>query len=372
MFLRDNAEAGKMALKQIQTTNTPSVRPIPQPNILKKPKVATSQSTTTGLPRVITLTADQLLALAAKLQAKGSNKPVIITLPKTVGLQGKSPGTNRCTKPTIAPAIIKKPVQPLLSSLSEFLAGKSIANPEKACPNPIKQVQPLLSMPNLTDDAFSEPAAVSRNDPTVLQLPSNPPEAIVPEAMALSFDQIVHAAAIEETIETSLETSASMEIASHADDLLLETDDCLSSRAELVELDKKAYFLKSGLLKGSARTTPMTLLWKRKRKHPSFDDEPLDTEVTASVAMTPVEADCQPDVLRHQPTLNNAAVPHDDDMFINDESGSGHGHNPPVWLSIMDDNQYSADNDDDLLDPTKLAAQLASIRQAASQYSFSS
>jgi hypothetical protein len=31
-----------------------------------------------------------------------------------------------------------------------------------------------------------------------------------------------------------------------------------------------------------------------------------------------------------------------------------------------------ADNDDDLLDPSRLAAQLASIRQAASQYSFSS
>ncbi len=45
-----------------------------------------------------------------------------------------------------------------------------------------------------------------------------------------------------------------------------------------------------------------------------------------------------------------------------------------VWLSIMEEDGHLTDqvDDDDLLDPTRLAAQLASIRQAASRFSFSS
>jgi hypothetical protein len=128
----------------------------------------------------------------------------------------------------------------------------------------------------------------------------------------------------------------------------------------------------------------MTILCERKRRKSVTLEEveeefPSEAVMVASIHSKSIHSQVQ-QPHQHQPTLNNAAPPldADDDMFINDESESCHGNNnPPVWLSIMEEENSrfsagAADNDDDLLDPSRLAAQLASIRQAASQYSFSS
>jgi len=110
--------------------------------------------------------------------------------------------------------------------------------------------------------------------------------------------------------------------------------------------DSKDHFFKSGLLKGSARTTPMTLLCRRVK--------------AASKSTLPSTSTVNDDSF----SLDNCP-----DLF-NEESESSKS----VWLSIMEEenSQFTTNDDDDLLDPTRLAAQLASIRQAASQYSFSS
>merc|ERR1712071_441527 len=291
-------EAGKMALNQ---TKTVVPRPTVQPPPLKRFKLPTSSSVTSSSssPLVVTITAEQFLALAGRLQQGKSNKPMVISLPKqfvlpaahngkkntaTSSLNKKSAAPTAATARTTTAAAAAAAAGSLVTSLSEL--SKSISSAWKNVTNPIKVMKPtILNLPDIGDVSSppSSPAAMPHID-------------------------------VEES--------------------------------QKVGDDSKDHFFKSGLLKGSARTTPMTLLCRRVK--------------AASKSTLPSTSTVNDDSF----SLDNCP-----DLF-NEESESSKS----VWLSIMEEenSQFTTNDDDDLLDPTRLAAQLASIRQAASQYSFSS
>lgn len=324
-----------MALNQMKK----DYHPIPKISpIAKKP------SSTPGHPRVVTITTEQFLALAGRLQqqGKGNGKPMIISLPKNIALAPPTKTTNG--KSTV---VISQTSTPQLDpSLSDFVLNQQISEP--AVLNSVNPTQAPLSMPILTEEEpFSEHTPIEVNSTNdqfngTAQYDVSSQEATAPSLTISPPVAIVGTNKPAVTITALAENGTTNE--------------------------RKNHFLKSGLLKGSARTTPIAVLCQRKKRKLSVSLEEDLTE-TATFHFVPV----------NQPTLNNAAPPLDaeDEMFVNEESDSCHGNNPPVWLSIMEEenSQFSAgaaDNDDDLLDPSRLAAQLASIRQAASQYSFSS
>ena len=314
-------EAGKMALKQTKSVAPMVARTsgIQQPPV-KRFKLASGSVKSS--PRVITITAEQFLALAGRLQQGKSNKPMVISLPKQFVLPAQNGKTSSCSvKPastnnnikTGTNAVNKKQQQgPLVKSLSQLYgSSKSIAdNPTKSVTNPIKSAINVLNLPDIGDMVGSSPpcSPVRIDNGDEIDPLSNPLLPLSPT-----------------TVEVN---------------------------------DVKTHFFKSGLLKGSARTTPMTLLCRNKAKAPPPPPPPaLNLNHSTS------------------PSMNNVlSLDHCSDLF-NEESDSSHSGNPPVWLSIMEEenSQFtSTTNDEDLLDPARLAAQLASIRQAASQYSFSS
>lgn len=349
-----------MALNHLKKdTTSPMLKPSPSQPIANTPKSSLPRST--GHPRVVTITAEQFLALAGRLKQQGktngNGKPMIISLPKNLTLKGMKAKIDK-------PAVVSPVKSPHLNpQLSEFVLGQEVfSNPAV---NGINQVQASavpLSMPILIEEEpCSTTTSVSvntTNDERIqhsLELDSVPPQTVSPLPADISSE------VTSEMIKpTYVDTATSVPTVTLKD-------------------ARKEHFFKSGLLKGSARTTPMAVLCRlKKRKSPCDERNVILEECPAEPAM--VELHSKPTPL-HQPTLNNAAPPldaDDDDMFGNEESQSRNAnHQTPVWLSIMEEenSQFSAgtgENDDDLLDPSRLAAQLASIRQAASQYSFSS
>jgi len=319
--------AGKMALKQTKSVVPAVARAssIQQPAV-KRFKLASGPVKSS--PRVVTITAEQFLALAGRLQQQGkSNKPMVISLPKQFVLPAQNGKTSSCSvKPannnikTVTNTVNKKQQQqqqgPLVKSLSQLYgSNKSIGDsPTKSVANPIKPTINVLNLPDIGDMVGSSP-------------PCSP-------VKIDNCDEI-------DPLSTPL----------------------LPLSPTTVKVDEvKTHFFKSGLLKGSARTTPITLLCRNKAKAPPPPPPPppaLNLNLNHSTS----------------PSMNNVlSLDHCSDLF-NEESDSGHAGNPPVWLSIMEEenSQFtSTANDEDLLDPARLAAQLASIRQAASQYSFSS
>lgn len=331
-----------MALNQMKKDVHPITKPDQQ---LPSPKKLKISPTRPGHPRVVTITAEQLLSLAGRLQqGKGNGKPMIISLPKSLTLSQQSNPTNGKTS---MPAITEKvPAPHLDSSLPEFVLSEEISDPTNTVLNQVvKPYQATLSMPLLTDE-------VPCSETTSMNTPNDP----FPGSISSGFEFISTGEMTVQSIETIEDNQ-----------VVVDASLCVENGTSSA---KKSHFLKSGQLKGSARTTPMALLCRRKRtKSASFEREKSLEKEMLTMHSRPT----------HQPTLNNAAPPldADDEMFVNEESDSCHTSNPPVWLSIMEEenSQFSAgatENDDDLLDPNRLAAQLASIRQAASQYSFSS
>lgn len=299
----------------------------------------------TNLPRVVTITAEQFLALASRLQQqqqiKGNgSKPLIISLPKNVSLP--------------------IPTQKLqVNGNSKTLIQEDCSNSETKISSPVEiETVPVETVPEVQLETTPSQEETS-------QIPNG----VIEYTLTGCDDSVVQ-------VEMSMTTSCSSSSQTDAGN-----DSCD------IDNERRNHFLKSGLLKGSARTTPMPLLCLRKRakyRHPSFSGSTGDADTEG------ISSSSRHFLGNSQPTLNNAALPldADDEMFINEDSeshpGDGGVNNPPVWLSIMeqeDENGHFSvggaganDNDDDLLlDPSRLAAQLASIhRQAASQYSFSS
>ncbi|XP_046649740.1 ankyrin repeat domain-containing protein 17-like isoform X2 [Daphnia pulicaria] len=368
-------EAGKMALNHLKKDSHPIPRPAQAAPLAKKLKL--SSVSTPGHPRVVTITAEQFLAIANRLQNRGSGKPVIISLPKNVALSNQTKIANNkpaVTSSSVAPS--KPPASELDSSLPEFVLNQQMSDPLTIeAPTVIKPPQPPLSMPILTED---EPCS----DPTSFEVKSTNDQYHDPDPLTVSseFDLVTS----QEVSTPSLDMSSPSSVIETNTTSAINIADCCTPAENSASDERKNHFFKSGQLKGSARTTPMTILCERKRRKSVTLEEveeefPSEAVMVASIHSKSIHSQVQ-QPHQHQPTLNNAAPPldADDDMFINDESESCHGNNnPPVWLSIMEEENSrfsagAADNDDDLLDPSRLAAQLASIRQAASQYSFSS
>ncbi len=343
-----------MALNQLKKDS----HPIPKKATISPLAKKLKPSSTPGHPRVVTITTEQFLALASRLQqqGKGNGKPMIISLPKNLAL---SPQIKVANGKTACPLAVNKPPIPQLDvGLSDFVLNQQITETTSTVLNPVKPTQAPLSMPILTEE---EPCS----EPIPIEVNSTNDHQFHDTISTAEYDVV----STQEISSPSLEISPSV--------AMVETNKPVVTIPGPAENngttdERKNHFLKSGQLKGSARTTPIAVLCQRKKRKLSVTMEEYTTEA-ANVA---IHSTSKP---VHQPTLNNAAPPLDaeDDMFVNEESESSHGNNPPVWLSIMEEenSQFSAgaaDNDDDLLDPSRLAAQLASIRQAASQYSFSS
>ena len=359
-----------MALNHLKKNSNPLPRSAQAAPMAKKLKLSSISSP--GHPRVVTITAEQFLLIANRLQNRGNgpSKPVIISLPKNVALSTQTKvATSRpaVTLSSVAPR--KAPVLQLDSNFSEFRLNDQMPDPLAVKASTIPS-QPPLSMPILTED---EPCS----DPTLIEVNSTNDQYHDSGHMSASseFDLVTS----QEVSTPSLELSSSLSVMETNNKSTINISACCTPVTNSVSDDRKNHFFKSGQLKGSARTTPMTILCQRKkRKSATLEEEEFPSEmVMSSIHSRSKQLQVQQHQ-QHQPTLNNAAPPLDaeDDMFINDESCHGN-NNPPVWLSIMEEenSQFSAgaaDNDDDLLDPSRLAAQLASIRQVASQYSFSS
>lgn len=335
-----------MALTQTKNVNSVSLPPLSTKKLKLSPGPSLSSNAVApaNVPRVVTITAEQFLALASRLQQqqqeKGNGgKPLIISLPKNVKLPvstQKLPVSNKNSS--------NGSVQKVTNSPSKPNEGPTAvdASSVPAVPEPV-------SLPTCQEEVVNQ-------SPSIVEISNSndsDPTGVVEVGTT--------------TVYSSPRTESSRPLSNS------ETNDGCTER--------RNHFLKSGLLKGSARTTPMPLLCMRKRNSRrtssggSTGDEPDPALASSSEAP-------QSGLI---PTLNNAALPFDadDDMFINEDSEShSSAGNPPVWLSIMQDDETghfsgsagADDNDDDLLlDPSRLAAQLASIhRQVASQYSFSS
>lgn len=353
-------EAGKMALTQSKCTDpvvsratnvTSSSLSISPAKKIRLASASSGSTIKTGVdqtnfPRVVTITAEQFLALASRLQQqqqiKGNgSKPLIISLPKNV---------------TLPIPTQKLQVNGNSKTLMQEDSSSSVA--KISSPVEIASV-PVETVPEVQLETTPSQEETSEN---------LIPNGVVEYTLTGCDDSVVQ-------VEMSMTTSCSSSSQTDANDT------CDTNN------ERRNHFLKSGLLKGSARTTPMPLLCLRKRakyRHPSFSGSTGDADTEG------VSGNSRHFLGNSHPTLNNAALPldADDEMFINEDSeshpGDGGVNNPPVWLSIMeqeDENGHFSvggaganDNDDDLLlDPSRLAAQLASIhRQAASQYSFSS
>lgn len=319
-----------MALNESKDLVVGPARPI-NTNLAKKLKL--SKGTT---PRVVTITADQFLALAGKLKQSKGNKPMLITLPKGVMI----PTTNNPT-PKAVPSVankaplptIKKPI-PLANNQAEFVhssnnKSNSINPAGAACrlSDVIPPIPDLISIAELSN-AISKTTCPTNGSNTVCntrttstESSSSPPTSIVASPKrVLPPKPVVHTA--DNVVNDPIKPAG------------------------------------RALPRGSARTTPMALLCRHKK--------PAAQQLDYSGALTdPLALD------NHSPTFglldeNIFADVHDQET----DSTSGNA----VWLSILEDenSQFITENDEDLLDPTRLAAQLASIRQAASQYSFGS
>lgn len=371
-------EAGKMALNHLKKDSHSVAQSAQVAPVAKKPKLSSTPSS--GHPRVVTITAEQFMAIAGRLQNRGNGtgKPVIFSLPKNFSLSTEKISNTKLAAPLAANAIAasKAPIPRLDSSAPGSIASQDLHNSLTTEPaTEAKPPQLHLSMPILIEDEpCSEPTSIEVKSTNGqyhedhIPAPSEFDLVSSQEVSMPSLDISSPSIAMIETNNIAMHNSASANVTPTVNS---ETD------------DMKLHFFKSGQLKGSARTTPITILCQRKRRKSvtleEADEEDCPTNAVALAPMHSRSAQTQGQQ-HHQPTLNNAAPPldADDDMFVNDESESCHGNNnPPVWLSIMEEenSQFSAgaaDNDDDLLDPSRLAAQLASIRQAASQYSFSS
>ena len=335
-----SAEAGKMALSQTKSAvplapkqTRVIVQKPPSPAANKKMKLSTSSSAatsaSTNLPKVVTITAEQFMALATRLQQEktgATGKPLIISLPKNLNIS---------TAPAASRAVPNGRSQPV-----------GVQRP--TCPTKTDPGNPLdKRLDQSCGSNEEESSSSSTASPAKMEILPSDPLIMNPDAVPAP---VLHEITIE---PISVTESIPMEE---------DNNDC----------ERRNHFLKSGLLKGSARTTPMPLLCLEKKERTRQNSCGMNDDAEDDLR---TEVSCQP-------TLNNAALPldADDEMFVNEDSES----QPPVWLSIMQDEengQFSSaagagadDNDDDLLlDPSKLAAQLASIhRQAASQYSFSS
>merc|ERR1712071_309482 len=118
-------------------------------------------------PRVVTITAEQFLALAGRLQQGKSNKPMVISLPKQFVLPAahngkKNTATSSLNKKSAAPtaatartttaaaAAAAAAAGSLVTSLSEL--SKSISSARKNVTNPIKVMKPtILNLPDIGD-----------------------------------------------------------------------------------------------------------------------------------------------------------------------------------------------------------------------------
>ncbi|KAI9554322.1 hypothetical protein GHT06_019594 [Daphnia sinensis] len=371
-------EAGKMALNHLKKNSHPVAQPAKTTPVAKKPKL----SSTHGHPRVVTITAEQFMAIAGRLQSRGNGtgKPVIFSLPKNFSLSAEKISNTKLATPLAATTVAasKAPIPQLDSNARGSITSKNMQNSlttESA--TEAKSSQLHLSMPILTED---EPCS----EPTSIDVKSTNGQYHEDHIPAPSeFDFVSSQDVSMPSLDISSPSIAMIETNNNPGAMHNSESTNSTPTVNSGTDDMKLHFFKSGQLKGSARTTPMTILCQRKRRKSvtleEAEEEDCQINAVALASMHSRSAQIQGQQ-HHQPTLNNAAPPldADDDMFVNEESVSCQGNNnPPVWLSIMEEenSQFSAgaaDNDDDLLDPSRLAAQLASIRQAASQYSFSS
>ncbi|XP_059351348.1 GA-binding protein subunit beta-1-like isoform X2 [Daphnia carinata] len=372
-------EAGKMALNHLKKDSHSVAQPAKVAPVAKKPKLSSTPSS--GHPRVVTITAEQFMALAGRLQNRGNGtgKPVIFSLPKNFSLSAEKISNTKPAAPlaAITVAARKASIPQPDSSAPGSITSQDMQNSlTTECATEAKPSHLHLSMPILTEDEpCSEPTSIevkSTNGQYHEDHIPTPSEFDLVSSQEVSMPSLDISSPSIAIIETNNNPIAMHNPAGHN----------ITPTVNAGTDDMKLHFFKSGQLKGSARTTPMTILCQRKRRKSvtleEAEEEDCSTNAVA-LALTHSRSAQTQGQQHHQPTLNNAAPPLDaeDDMFVNEESESSHGNNPPVWLSIMEEenSQFSAgaaDNDDDLLDPSRLAAQLASIRQAASQYSFSS
>jgi len=324
-------------------------------------------------PRVVTMTAEQFLALATagKVQSK-SNKPLVITLPKKLtgekNVAATSSGTSvfsqiACSPTKTITTIGKKE---LVNSLAQLLSSqnasvKNTSNSTKVVNN--ETTKPPIGIVNLPGRTLKKTPIKSF---TVSPTPKTVPPS-VPTVQSPRFATNASLAKSTSTVQASLEPLEAAATKAPVSKLSEQ------SNPSTVTLDRD-HFMKSGLLKGSARTTPMALLC-RKEKSATSNVSSSTSENGSDTCKEPslLDAAVAPKVVDMQVPL--PAVVLNTDLSLNDNlfnEDSGEGTNA-VWLSIMeeDNSQFTSGNDEDLLDPTRLAAQLASIKQAASRFSFS-
>lgn len=140
-----------MALNQTKKAQNVLPGPVQFPSPAKKLKLSSATCTTNTAaainpkkvfnhPKVVTITAEQFLALANRMQqqrqAKGTSnqQPMIFSLPKAMTIPSKT--ANNVAE------VAGKRVIPKVTTLSEFLSSQSVANsPSKSAFDPIKPAQ---------------------------------------------------------------------------------------------------------------------------------------------------------------------------------------------------------------------------------------
>ena len=153
-----------MALNHLKKDRHPIPRPAQAAPMTKKLKLSSISSP--GHPRVVTITAEQFLAIANRLQSRGnsSGKPVIISLPKNLTLSTQTKVATSRPAVALATAVpSKSPISQLDSNLPEFVLIQQMPDPLSIeAQTVVKPSQPPLSMPILNDDEpCSDPMTTS-------------------------------------------------------------------------------------------------------------------------------------------------------------------------------------------------------------------
>ena len=327
-------------------------------------------------PRVVTMTAEQFLALATagKVHQSKSSKPMVITLPKK--LTGEKNVTATGSGTSVFSQIARSPTKTittigkkeLVNSLAQLLSSQTAASVKSTSSNSIKVVNNETTKPPI--GIINLPGRTLKKTPIKSFTVSPTPKTVPPSVQTVQSPRFAtHASLAKSTssVQASLEPLEAAATKATVSKLSEQSNPSTGT------LDRD-HFMKSGLLKGSARTTPIALLC-RKEKSVSSDVSSSTYENDSDTCKEPslLPAAVTPKIVEMQLPLPAVALNTDlslNDNLFNEDSGEGTN---AVWLSIMeeDNSQFTSGNDEDLLDPTRLAAQLASIKQAASRFSFS-
>ena len=361
-----------MALNQTKTTAAAVARPLscsPAKKMKLSPVASSGQH---KKPRVVTMTAEQFLMLAGKLQqeSKSNGKPVVITLPKNFSLPTQNGTVTTNSSIVSLPASVAGVSAKLVNTNKPTeLSNKSATTKPSHISQAVKldQISPM------------KPAAVEADDGMMLQEVSRSSNS--GQVMSTLLEKSSPLPKIIPGSVRSVMPATSLSSGGKTNDSVKPTESSATSSSSSNSNNNSAtanreHFLKSGLLRGSARTTPMPLLCRKSKcTDKATSTSTADSIRNSKTARSPTSNGAAPVAVPAEGTLlNNIFSLEGDGMF--DEDCETVDHDNAVWLSIMEDennDQFVTGNDDaDLLDPTRLAAQLASIRQAASQFSFTS